>query len=766
MVKLGPIEIRMAGAPTGEIGGTGTSTSPSSGGGAMLTQDDYNPDLTGTKLYDEVDRMRLSDSQVKAALSVVKMPLLSASWHVEAASDSTQDKRIAEWMEDQLFNRMYHPWAWVLRHILLHLDFGTMPFELVWDIQDDPEFRQPLAVLTDLAPRMPRTITEWNLDEKGRLSNIKQSLTSTSQFSEVFIPADKLLVFVNEQEGGNYRGTSILRAARKDWLLKERAQRTNAVALEKRAAGIDVGTIAGTAQAQQKKADAEAALATIRVHERSFITETDDFSYRVQGIEGATLDPLPTIQYHDLMILRGILAEFLAMGGNSTGSLAMHKDKSSFFLMALRAIANQVTGQVNRDLIPKWMMFNFPNADHPKLSYGRLDTRDVSGLTEALSKLIPQGAITVDQGLEEELRDLLELPEMEEIDQDNLSVPIDGRYPRRSSAQRGYGYAWRKLRAEHLEIEPHCRECRTQGRGRVDASDVDHIIPKLKGGKDTHDNLQSLCHSCHSVKTRLEAKETLATRLPDFIAMADGLDRAETQIVRRYLPIQTKQITKLIDEAIKAIESGDPEKLETINVPFRQEAQRAFSQPLEGLYRQGQQEVKKEFSKMQKGQPLPVRMASPLDPADDDSVKRWLRARSRAVSNQLAERLRGAMLRHSLDMMRRGEVDRNELLGRLTALSDRDIKREAKQVTSEALNLGRESVADENRELIKAVEYSAIMDEGSCDECRSLDGTTFEMGSEGMRIATPPYRNCSGFGNPRCRCVFIYTLESESEARG
>lgn len=317
--------------------------------------------------------------------------------------------------------------------------------------------------------------------------------------------------------------------------------------------------------------------------------------------------------------------------------------------------------------------------------------------------------------------------------------------------------------------EPHCRQCKKEGK-EVMATDVDHIIPKSQGGMSEHSNLQSLCHSCHSIKTRsqstrMRGPRTQAEKIPDFIAMERGLDSAETQIVRKYLPVQTRQIAKLIDEAMKAIEANSPERLENINVPFRGEAGQAFNAPLEDLYRQGQVEVRKEFTKMTGGKP-PVRMASPLDPADDDSVRAWLRVRSRSVANALAERLRGAMLRVSLDMMRRGEVDRNTLTARLTSLSDRDIKREAKQATSEALNLGRESVAEQNKELIQAAEYSAIMDEGSCGPCRGQDGTTFEFGSEAMRMSTPPYRHCSGFGNPRCRCVFIYTFASESEARG
>jgi 5-methylcytosine-specific restriction protein A len=36
------------------------------------------------------------------------------------------------------------------------------------------------------------------------------------------------------------------------------------------------------------------------------------------------------------------------------------------------------------------------------------------------------------------------------------------------------------------------------------ATDVDHIVSKAKGGTDAGTNLQSLCHSHHSMKTARE----------------------------------------------------------------------------------------------------------------------------------------------------------------------------------------------------------------------------------------------------------------------
>ena len=72
------------------------------------------------------------------------------------------------------------------------------------------------------------------------------------------------------------------------------------------------------------------------------------------------------------------------------------------------------------------------------------------------------------------------------------------------------------LRPMQLLKEPYCRACaeraRREGRpelARVPAVDVDHIKPhrgRLALFRDP-DNLQSLCHSCHAVKTAAEQRE-------------------------------------------------------------------------------------------------------------------------------------------------------------------------------------------------------------------------------------------------------------------
>lgn len=61
---------------------------------------------------------------------------------------------------------------------------------------------------------------------------------------------------------------------------------------------------------------------------------------------------------------------------------------------------------------------------------------------------------------------------------------------------------WEFLRAKKLQESPFC-ECPDPTCNEI-ATEVDHIIPRSKGGPDIIENLQSLTKSCHSKKTAME----------------------------------------------------------------------------------------------------------------------------------------------------------------------------------------------------------------------------------------------------------------------
>lgn len=75
---------------------------------------------------------------------------------------------------------------------------------------------------------------------------------------------------------------------------------------------------------------------------------------------------------------------------------------------------------------------------------------------------------------------------------------------RGSAKDRGYDGQWVKLRNAFIAENPLCKHCDERGETML-ATEVDHIRP-FRGKDDplrlAPSNLQSLCHSCHVVKTK------------------------------------------------------------------------------------------------------------------------------------------------------------------------------------------------------------------------------------------------------------------------
>lgn len=90
-------------------------------------------------------------------------------------------------------------------------------------------------------------------------------------------------------------------------------------------------------------------------------------------------------------------------------------------------------------------------------------------------------------------------------------IRVQSKDDRHTSSKRGYGAAWRKLRSRVMsqialrQGWPYtcCEHCLKKGT-RTRATDLDHVISRRKGGMDSPDNLQALCHSCHTIKTNKE----------------------------------------------------------------------------------------------------------------------------------------------------------------------------------------------------------------------------------------------------------------------
>ena len=74
------------------------------------------------------------------------------------------------------------------------------------------------------------------------------------------------------------------------------------------------------------------------------------------------------------------------------------------------------------------------------------------------------------------------------------------------SAPRITGRPLQRIRAEHFAKHPLCVACEAEGR-TTPATQLDHIVPLFRGGRDDDTNRQGLCSECHAAKTLRDLRE-------------------------------------------------------------------------------------------------------------------------------------------------------------------------------------------------------------------------------------------------------------------
>lgn len=366
-----------------------------------LYNDEYNVALKGARRIREYDKMRKGDAHVRSSLKVVKLPLLSANWDIQSASESRTDRQIADFVKNVIFEDMTRTWQETLTNILLHLDYGVMPFEIVYKFRDDGKIG-----LKKLAVRHPRTISQWQMKNGG--NGVVQSTAK----GEVDIPMEKMVIFVNEKEADDWEGTSILRSAWKHWKFKDRAETIEIMSMERQGLGIPRGKTP-TSMSPEDETKLDTILQNMRANEKGYLRHPSDWDIEFLDMKASTVkNPSDFIKRQEWAIMLNVLATFMQMGSGAVGSFALYKGSNTFFLMALEYVAKHISETIDKYVIKKIVDYNFLNVSaYPKLTYDKIGAVDIQALTTALQRGIQTGVLTVDSNLETYLRDAMDLPE-------------------------------------------------------------------------------------------------------------------------------------------------------------------------------------------------------------------------------------------------------------------------------------------------------------------------------------------------------------------
>jgi len=669
-----------------EVGDTGTRILDG------IISEEYNAklsDIKGIAIYDE---MRKSDGTISAGLKAVTLPIRSANWYIKASSEEDADREVADFVEDALFEYQALAFPDFLRQVLLMLPFGVMAFEKVFATREvDGQTR---IVWHKLSPRLPKSIQKWAIS--GGLAGITQN---KSDGKVVEIPMEKLIVFVNEMEGDNWWGTSILRPAYKHWYIKTNIEKIDAIAHERQGIGIPDIVLPENAT-KEDTARAQEIAKNIRANSQAHVVRPKDYSVSFMDMKASgTKDPSNSLAYHAREILKSMLAQFLELGsttaGGTGGSRALSEDHSKLFLQAEEAYARYICSVMNphiRELVD----LNFENVtDYPVLDFDGITNVDVKALAETYSGLVNAGALTPQEADEPYFRELMDMPELDETG------------------------VRERPQAQQIAID-------------------DETDPK----REAHEHPRSLKKN-FAEGFKPFRRLTFAEQKVNFQSLHDKMNELEGQLDSATRELLNDALEQYMQKFTKAALAGDTKAIKDITLKVQADYARILKNALKTSFEYGKNNAAKEIG-----------TDAPANPAE---MIRQIDIQSAAIADQQIAEIVNDSKNAYVEALNKGQSTTAALAAADAAAAaaiDRLAKDTKAILVSGYVNHGRDTVFDRNAEDIYALQRSELLDMRTCPYCESIDGRIIEK-------ADPFGRNTIFHSN--CRGIWVAILQDEEE---
>lgn len=377
-----------------------------------------NPDLRGLEAVRVWDEMSRTDDQVGSALRALRTPVTSAGWALTNTDDV--DDNVVEFVRRNIGlpkagesrGRREHEGIVFSEHLAQAFKaavFGHAIFEQVYAYNTEDGYLH----LRKLAPRDQTTIEEIEVGEDGGLKAVRQTAPALDAMRGGIpqarrIPVESLVFYCVGRDGADWYGTSVLRQAYRPWFFKDRLERIGVQIVERNGMGVPVATVGNGVDHGM----VDEALANFRAGATAYAKFPEGVDFKLVGVSGSTVDPLPQIKHYSQQISKALAQGFQDLG-HDAGARSLGE---TFLKVALRAsqeiadlIADTFTEHVIRDLVE----LNFgEGTPYPVLSPGDIVA---NGDTDSavLVDLAGAGLITPDQGLEKHLRAQHGLPELD-----------------------------------------------------------------------------------------------------------------------------------------------------------------------------------------------------------------------------------------------------------------------------------------------------------------------------------------------------------------
>lgn len=410
-----------------------------------IVYEEFLPELRGSRGVEIYREMSENDDVVGAILYAVEMLVRQTKWNVEPGGSTAKDKEAAEFVESCM-DDMQNTWVDTISEILSFLAYGWSYHEIVYkrrmgntaDTRTRSKYSDGLIGWAKLPIRAQETLYQWEYDENDNLTGMTQM--PPPDYGLLTIPLSKALLFRTKSRKDNPEGRSILRNAYRSWHFKRRIQEIEGIGIERDLAGLPVmyapeGMDIWNDDDDTKKllARLEEMVRGVRRDEMEGLVLPHGFEMKLLSSGGTRqFDTNAIIDRYDTRIAMTVLADFIFLGHQQNGSWALSSDKTELFAMACGAYLDIIAETFNSQGIPSLIDINGDHfkgiTGYPTLTHGDIEDADIQKVSAYIKDMVGIGVLIPDDGLEDYIRQIGNLPERVESNDNARRTPEARQY--------------------------------------------------------------------------------------------------------------------------------------------------------------------------------------------------------------------------------------------------------------------------------------------------------------------------------------------------
>lgn len=360
-----------------------------------VVQEEFLKELRGKEGYKRFNEMRLNSPIIGAMLYYHEQAIRKVSWNFVNKDNREGDDPRVDFL-NECREYMSQSWNDFISEVLTMLPFGFSLFWVNYKRWEDGSWGWDT-----FSPRKQNTVYQWLLNYPGQTgydpNKRNGDITGLIQqappaYSMDMLPIERLIHFRTKVENNNPEGVSMLRNAWTSYYYWKNYQSLEGIGFERDLTGMPVLTmpLGASTDLDDPTSDASKAsevLRNLRNDEQAGLLLPNGWAAQLLSGAGKGFDAIgKAIERLESRQLMAMLSQFIMLGQNGVGSLALSGDQSSMAEMIVNTTTDIIAETFTKQEVPRILKLNGFDPEGICLEHSPAGDTDLTAFADFLQK--------------------------------------------------------------------------------------------------------------------------------------------------------------------------------------------------------------------------------------------------------------------------------------------------------------------------------------------------------------------------------------------